>query len=574
MGWLIFVTLLIIIMAILKINDKKEKQKLQEQQHHTEISRLRSELEEKNIKYKNLEYRIDSVFYENDDLKKANKELKQINKNILTENEKLEQELTSTIYKNNELKNINEELKQINKDILAENKKLAKYQNILDTQEEAKKIRETIKEKERKADEHIESAMMYYKETIQAAEFEKARLLNKTHEKLVQSISFINLAEALENKLNKYKNEFKYFVSPYTLLDELAQSYSYNEAGIQLKYAREHSRKMVEQNLAATCEYVEISRKRMAINFMIDSFDSKVEAILSKAKKDNYGVMEQKIKDAYYYVNDLGKPFKNAMITPEYLSTKLNELKWVCRVQLLLQQIKDEEYAKKEKMREEIKAQRERDKVILKTQKEIISIQESREALKKQIQEANAKERELLLNKLREMEEKLKELTNLNTRAVSMAEMVTEGNIYVISNIGSFGENIFKIGMTRRLIPEERIHELSNASVPFPFDIHAIIHSENARELEKNLHKVFNMRRVNMVNLRKEFFELTSSEIREELEKQNIEVEWTELAKAEQYRESLRRKEAVKHGDLTNESLDDLWKRYSIKDTDIDIDDE
>ena len=123
--------------------------------------------------------------------------------------------------------------------------------------------------------------------------------------------------------------------------------------------------------------------------------------------------------------------------------------------------------------------------------------------------------------------------------------------------------------MTRRLIPEERIHELSNASVPFPFDIHAIIHSENAPELEKNLHKVFNMRRVNMVNLRKEFFELTSSEIREELEKQNIEVEWTELAKAEQYRESLRRKEAVKHGDLTNESLDDLWKRYSIKEYDM-----
>lgn len=469
------------------------------------------------------------------------------------------------------LKQKNAELKSSNAELSKYNKKLEKYEKILDAQEEANKIREKINEKRKEADDYIQSAMRYYTETIRAADLEKTKLLNKTHEKLQKTLQLINLAEALENKLTKYKNQNAYFVSPYTLIDELANDLSYNEAGEQLKHARTHSRKMVEQNLAATCEYVEHSRKQMAINFVVDSFDSKVETILLKAKKDNYGVMEQKIKDAYYYVNDLGKPFRNAAITPEYLSTRLNELKWICRVQLLLQQIKDEEYAARERIREDIKAQKERDKVILKTQKEIISINENRETLKKEIQEASDKDREKLLNKLRQMEAKLKELTDINNRAVSMAEMVTEGNIYIISNIGSFGENVYKIGMTRRLIPEDRVHELSNASVPFPFDIHAIIHSKDAPALEAKLHKSFEMKRLNMVNLRKEFFQVSSLDIKEELEKQNIDVEWMELAKAEQYRESLIRKEALERGELTKSSLNDLWSRQTITIDDFDL---
>ncbi len=440
----------------------------------------------------------------------------------------------------------NRELLKENKELAKENNKLIKYKDIIDAKEEAKKINEKAKKKEAEADERIRAAMLYYNETIKAAELEKSKLLNKTNEKLEKSVNIINVAESFENKVNKYKDESKYFVSPYSLIDELATTYGYKEAGEQLKFAREHSRKMVEEDLAATCEYAEKARKRMSMNFVIDSFDSKVESILAKAKKDNYGVMEQKIKDAYYYVNELGKPFKNAAITPEYLSTKLNELKWLCRVQLIIQQIKEEEYAEKEKMREELQAQKERDRIILKTQKEIASIQEAREKLKKEIQEAAEKDREKLLEKMKKLEQKLKESTDLNTRAVSMAEMVTEGNIYVISNIGSFGENVFKIGMTRRLVPEERVNELSNASVPFPFDIHAIIHSDDAPKLETSLHKIFNMNRMNMVNLRKEFFEISSTEIKQELEKQNIKVEWTELAKAEQYRESLARKKAMK----------------------------
>lgn len=476
--------------------------------------------------------------------------------------------------KNAVLQQANNELVKQNDELVKQNKELAKYQDIIDVKEETRKIRENNKKKEQEADAQVESAMLYYLETMRAAETEKNRLLDETHEKLKDAVRIINSLEAYENRLKRYKDEHKYFVSPYTLIDELGGKYSYHEIRQQLTHARAHSRKMAAQGKAATCEYADSYRRDMAINFVVDSFDSKVEVILSKAKKDNYGVMEQKIKDTYSYVNDLGRPFRNAVITPEYLSVKLNELKWVCRVHLLLQEIKNEEAAAKEKIREELRAQKERDKIILKTQKEIMNIEKSREKLRQEIQEAAEKDREKLLSKLRMLEEKLKESTTLRTRAISMAEMVSEGNVYIVSNIGSFGQNIFKIGMTRRLVPEDRINELSNASVPFPFDVHAIIHSKDAPTLEASLHKIFNARRVNMVNLRKEFFEVPLIEIKAELEKQGIEAEWTEAARAEQYRESLARKKALKEGRLTGQSLDDLFNRYVFTEEELENDDD
>ncbi|MES1524119.1 GIY-YIG nuclease family protein, partial [Vibrio cholerae] len=90
------------------------------------------------------------------------------------------------------------------------------------------------------------------------------------------------------------------------------------------------------------------------------------------------------------------------------------------------------------------------------------------------------------------------------------------GHVYVISNIGSFGDNVYKIGMTRRLEPMERVKELGDASVPFSFDVHAMIYSENAPALENELHKKFDFQRLNLINTRKEFFAVTLDEIKNE----------------------------------------------------------
>ena len=112
------------------------------------------------------------------------------------------------------------------------------------------------------------------------------------------------------------------------------------------------------------------------------------------------------------------------------------------------------------------------------------------------------------------------------------------GYVYVISNIGSFGENIYKIGMTRRLNPQERVDELGNASVPFNFDVHAMIFSKDAPALENALHHAFDDRKVNMVNKRREFFNVSLDEI-EKVVKENFDgsVEFEKTALAEQYRE-------------------------------------
>ena len=126
---------------------------------------------------------------------------------------------------------------------------------------------------------------------------------------------------------------------------------------------------------------------------------------------------------------------------------------------------------------------------------------------------------------------------------MSRAELTRSGHVYVVSNIGSFGENVYKIGLTRRLEPEDRIRELGDASVPFPFDIHAMVFSEDAPGLEQTLHREFDDRRVNLVNTRKEFFAVSLPEI-ESAAQEHGTVEFTLAADAEQYRKTLALREA------------------------------
>ena len=119
-----------------------------------------------------------------------------------------------------------------------------------------------------------------------------------------------------------------------------------------------------------------------------------------------------------------------------------------------------------------------------------------------------------------------------------MAQQTRRGHVYIISNIGSFGENVYKIGLTRRLEPLDRVKELGDASVPFPFDVHAMIYSEDAPTLERELHQLFKHHEVNKVNTRKEFFNTSLTEIKEEVERQGYTCHWTIKANAEEYRES------------------------------------
>ena len=140
---------------------------------------------------------------------------------------------------------------------------------------------------------------------------------------------------------------------------------------------------------------------------------------------------------------------------------------------------------------------------------------------------------------IEELEQKLQNALEDKERAISQAQLTKTGHVYVISNIGSFGENVYKIGLTRRLEPEIRVRELGDASVPFHFDIHAMMFSDDAPSLEHKLHEIFEEKRVNLVNRRKEFFKITLEDIEKEAKKINSEVEFYYTTESKEYKQTL-----------------------------------
>jgi hypothetical protein len=270
----------------------------------------------------------------------------------------------------------------------------------------------------------------------------------------------------------------------------------------------------------------------------LDAFNGKVDSVLAKIKKDNYGKLRQEIQDAYHLVNEHGKAFRNARICVEYLEARQTELKWAVAVTELREQEFEEQRRIKQEMREEDKARREYEKAIQDAQKEERLLEKLMKDVRDKMQAASEEEKSLYEAKIKELEQKWKEAEEKNQRALSMAQQTRSGHVYVISNVGSFGENVFKIGLTRRLEPMDRIKELGDASVPFEFDVHAMIYNEDAPKLENILHQVFADFYVNKVNLRKEFFKVGIKEIRDTLEKMGIQAKWTMTAEALEYRES------------------------------------
>jgi hypothetical protein len=140
-----------------------------------------------------------------------------------------------------------------------------------------------------------------------------------------------------------------------------------------------------------------------------------------------------------------------------------------------------------------------------------------------------------------------------------MTEFTTIGNVYIISNQGSFGENVYKIGLTRRWEREDRIRELYNASVPFPFEICGWINSDKAPDVERNLHNKFALKRLNKVNAYKEYFCLSLNDIKETAELLGLQVEWTLAGKAHEYEESLKIAKQLEEGSLSEADYLKKW---------------
>lgn len=206
-------------------------------------------------------------------------------------------------------------------------------------------------------------------------------------------------------------------------------------------------------------------------------------------------------------------------------------------------------YVKKEQSRQEQLAIREQmrqeaqERKALEAEKKKVEKEESKyiteiEKLKNQLESASTAETEKLNSRILELQAQLSQVI-VKKEEISNLANGKAGNVYVISNLGSFGENVFKIGMTRRLNPQDRIDELGNASVPFRFDVHSFIFSDDAVGLENRLHTVLNNKRVNKVNMRKEFFYVSIDDLEKIVTDIDPTAEFNRTMAAEEYRQSL-----------------------------------
>jgi len=410
------------------------------------------------------------------------------------------------------------------------------------TNSQAKEILSSAKEKlsaaKEKADVLISEGQLEADRVLEYSNSQAKVIAGDALEAKAKADTYEAAIKAMRNTIEGYKDD--YIIPNHSVLDDLADEYSHKEAGEQLKLIRKRVKEMVKNNRAADCDYAEANRRAYAIHFAVDAFNGKVDSAMAKVKHDNFGKIKQEIIDAFALVNHNGQPFRNARILQEYLDTRLDELKWAVSTHELRQQELAEQKAIREQIREEEKTRREMEKAIKEAEKEERLLQKALEKARKELSTASDEQRQEYEAKLAELEGQLSEAEAKGQRALSMAQQTKRGHVYVISNIGSFGEEVFKVGMTRRLEPLDRVKELGDASVPFSFDVHAMIFSDDAPALEKSLHRLFDDKSVNKVNPRKEFFRLPITEIKEAVHRTGLdEVHWTMKAEAAEYRESL-----------------------------------
>lgn len=393
---------------------------------------------------------------------------------------------------------------------------------------------------------------------IQRLNAEKESLKSEIEDNRKQCQKIANEISSLNNEIEQ-KKKYIIFLDDETLYQDfglytpvynLMNSELYKD---KLAVVREKQKSMIKNDKAATFpsnftynNSLSQGKKLVADNVkqILRAFNNECEAIIDKVKFNNVESIRKRIIKSCEDLNKLNSKMQIS-ITPSYLDLKLQEMNLCYEYALKKQEEKEEQKRIREEQREAQKLQKEIEEARKTSEKERIHYKNALHRIEIQIQSANDTERVILEERRMEMQQQLDDIEE-EIRKIDYREANQRaGYVYIISNIGSFGENIFKIGMTRRLEPMDRVDELGDASVPFAFDVHAMIFSDDAPALEAALHKAFDDRKVNMVNTRREFFHVTLEEI-EAVVKKNFDktVEFTKIPNAEQFRESqmIRRK--------------------------------
>ena len=273
---------------------------------------------------------------------------------------------------------------------------------------------------------------------------------------------------------------------------------------------------------------------------LLRAFNSECDEIINKVKYNNYDTSVKKMERSFNAIAKLGITM-SISITSNYYDLKIQELQLALEYQIQKQREKEEKAELRAQQREEARLQKELKEQRKNIDKERKHYEQALSNINKQISSSSDENIEELNKK---KEEIIQSLSDIDTKIKDIDYREANQNVYIISNIGSFGEGIYKIGMTRRLNPQERVDELGDASVPFKFDVHAMIFSEDAPALEAKLHRAFEDRKLNLVNQRREFFKVSLDEIKEVV-KNNFDktVEFVEVPDADQYRISLKLRE-------------------------------
>ncbi|HGO1494888.1 TPA: DUF4041 domain-containing protein [Staphylococcus aureus] len=274
---------------------------------------------------------------------------------------------------------------------------------------------------------------------------------------------------------------------------------------------------------------------------IIRLFNAETSLLINKVNSKNIESMQNKIFKSYEGINKIFET-DNVRIPETLLDIKLEMLDLMHKYQV---KIEDEKIIRREeraRLKEIEQAEKEMEKKLKELDKDIRHHNNEIKKLTMYLNNTDLQvEKELYIEKIRKLDQSLKDLNSERENVEDRKDNAQSGFVYIISNIGSFGENVYKIGVTRRLEPMDRINELSSASVPFEFDVHALIFSENAFELESKLHEYFKKYKVNKVNGRKEFFKVNINEIKDKvLSEHNSTVQFIDEPKAIQYRETLR----------------------------------
>lgn len=266
------------------------------------------------------------------------------------------------------------------------------------------------------------------------------------------------------------------------------------------------------------------------------AFNNECEAAIANARWNNVNAMEKRIKKSADAIDRANESTK-LQLSPAYVSKKLEEL-------FLTHEYRQKQKEEREERSEIARADREEQRLLSEAKAAAKEEAKYQALLEKARSEAETNEpNEKLQAKIAQLEASLAEAHEKTERAKAMAEMTKTGYVYVISNIGSFGEDVIKIGLTRRLNPDDRVKELGDASVPFGFDTHAIIYSDEAPALEAALHKEFDARRINMANMRKEFFRVSLDEVESAVTKLAPEASFFPDREAQDYQETVAKRE-------------------------------